>query len=57
MKGSIRDYLATIGRRGGLVSRRQLSPEDARSMAKVRATTTVRVNYLIAEVSSVTPTS
>ena len=36
MKESIKEYLATIGRRGGLISRRKLSTQDARNMAKVR---------------------
>ena len=36
MKESVREYLATIGRRGGLISRRRLSAQDARNMAKVR---------------------
>jgi hypothetical protein len=36
MKSSIRDYLAAIGRRGGSLSKRKLSPEAARSMVKVR---------------------
>ena len=33
---SIRDYLATIGRRGGLKSRRPLDPATARAMVNVR---------------------
>ena len=33
---SIRDYLAEIGRRGGLRSRRRLSSECARDMVRVR---------------------
>lgn len=33
---SIRDYLATIGRRGGLKSRRALDPATARAMVNVR---------------------
>jgi hypothetical protein len=32
----IRRYLSEIGRRGGLKSRRALSPETARTMVKVR---------------------
>lgn len=36
MKDLVKNYLASIGRRGGLVSRRHLSAEDARNMAKVR---------------------
>ena len=36
MKESVREYLATIGRRGGLASRRRLSIKDARNMVKVR---------------------
>jgi hypothetical protein len=36
MDGVIRDYLAEIGRRGGRVSRRALSPEEARAMVRVR---------------------
>lgn len=33
---SIRKYLATIGRRGGLKSRRTLDPATARGMANIR---------------------
>lgn len=33
---SVRKYLATIGRRGGLKSRRTLDPATARDMAKTR---------------------
>lgn len=33
---SIRKYLAGIGRRGGLKSRRTLDPETARKMVRVR---------------------
>lgn len=33
---SIREYLAQIGRRGGLKSRRALDPETAREMVRVR---------------------
>ncbi len=36
MKIGIQQYLAEIGRRGGLKSRRVLHPETARSMVKVR---------------------
>jgi hypothetical protein len=36
MKRSIREYLAEIGRRGGRASRRELSPEQARAMVRVR---------------------
>lgn len=32
----ISGYLAEIGRRGGKKSRRQLSPEDARNMVRIR---------------------
>lgn len=32
----MREYLAEIGRRGGLKSRRQLDPEAARAMVRVR---------------------
>ena len=32
----IRDYLATIGRRGGRKSRRSLTPEQAREMVRIR---------------------
>lgn len=32
----VRKYLAEIGRRGGLRSRRRLSPERARDMVRVR---------------------
>lgn len=34
--GNVRRYLAEIGRRGGTKSRRQLSPEDARRMVRMR---------------------
>jgi hypothetical protein len=33
---SVRKYLAEIGRKGGLKSRRTLSPETARDMVRVR---------------------
>jgi hypothetical protein len=33
---NIRDYLATIGRRGGRKSRRSLTPEQAREMVRIR---------------------
>lgn len=33
---SVRKYLATIGRRGGLKSRRTLDPDTARAMANTR---------------------
>jgi hypothetical protein len=33
---SVRQYLRSIGRRGGRNSRRQLTPEQARDMVKVR---------------------
>jgi hypothetical protein len=33
---SVRQYLQSIGRRGGRASRRALSPETARDMVKVR---------------------
>ena len=33
---SVRKYLAQIGRRGGLKSRRPLDPETAREMVRVR---------------------
>lgn len=36
MSLSIRKYLASIGRRGGLASRRVLNSEDAKGMVKVR---------------------
>lgn len=36
MDRSITAYLADIGRRGGLKSRRSLSPETARAMVRVR---------------------
>lgn len=36
MRLSIRKYLSSIGRKGGLASRRKLSPELARDMVKVR---------------------
>lgn len=36
MNNSVRDYLATIGRRGGTRSRRTLDPETARNMVRVR---------------------
>jgi hypothetical protein len=36
MNPEIREYLSEIGRRGGRVSRRELSREDARRMVRVR---------------------
>jgi hypothetical protein len=36
MKRAVHRYLAEIGRRGGRKSRRQLTPDQARSMVKVR---------------------
>ena len=36
MDASIRKYLAAIGRRGGQVSKRDLSPVTARAMVSVR---------------------
>jgi len=36
MKGSVKAYLAEIGRRGGRKSRRALDPETARAMVRVR---------------------
>jgi len=36
MKAVIKDYLAQIGRRGGLKSRRSLNPDHARRMVAVR---------------------
>lgn len=36
MKPQTRKYLAEIGRKGGLKSRRTLSPEAARQMVKIR---------------------
>jgi len=36
MDRTIRNYLAAIGRRGGKVSKRDLSREDARAMVSVR---------------------
>jgi hypothetical protein len=36
MKPEVRAYLAEIGRRGGIKSRRQLDPETAREMVRVR---------------------
>jgi hypothetical protein len=36
MKSGVQRYLADIGRRGGLKSRRLLDPKTARSMVKVR---------------------
>lgn len=36
MEASVRKYLATIGRRGGLASRRTLSSDAARTMVRVR---------------------
>ncbi len=36
MDEQVREYLASIGRRGGRASRRSLDPEVARSMVKVR---------------------
>ena len=36
MKPEVRTYLAEIGRRGGRKSRRDLDPETARAMVRVR---------------------
>lgn len=36
MKKSTRAYLAVIGRRGGITSRRTLDPDTARNMVRVR---------------------
>jgi hypothetical protein len=36
MKNGVRDYLATIGRKGGIRSRRALDPETARQMVRIR---------------------
>lgn len=36
MKSEVREYLSTIGRRGGCKSRRSLSVADARTMVKIR---------------------
>ena len=33
---NVRDYLATIGRRGGLASRRELTKSHARQMIAIR---------------------
>jgi hypothetical protein len=36
MNESIRKYMASIGRLGGRVSKRKLSPDEARNMVRVR---------------------
>jgi len=36
MDATVRAYLARIGRRGGQISRRELSSDDARAMVRVR---------------------
>jgi hypothetical protein len=36
MNPHVREWLAEIGRRGGAISRRVLTPEEARSMVQVR---------------------
>ena len=36
MESALREYLAEIGRRGGKASRRELSPEQAREMVRIR---------------------
>ena len=36
MKSEVRDFLASIGRKGGTRSRRVLDPETARQMVRVR---------------------
>jgi hypothetical protein len=36
MNTSVRKYLAAIGRRGGRISRRELTPDAARAMVRVR---------------------
>jgi len=33
---NVRDYLAAIGKRGGLVSRRDLTPSHAKQMVAIR---------------------
>ena len=36
MNDVVKQYLSAIGRRGGVVSRRRLSAQDARTMVKIR---------------------
>ena len=36
MDAVLKEYLSTIGRRGGTISKRKLSKEDARMMVKIR---------------------
>ena len=36
MKSEVRQYLAAIGQKGGRASRRQLTPEQAREMVRLR---------------------
>jgi hypothetical protein len=36
MDAALKNYLAAIGRRGGSISKRKLSVDEARSMVKVR---------------------
>ncbi len=36
MDATLKEYLSKIGRRGGRISRRKLSVEDARTMVKIR---------------------
>ena len=36
MQDAVHEYLAEIGRRGGLRSRRKLDPEQARTMVRIR---------------------
>lgn len=36
MRQAVKQYLAQIGRKGGQKSRRQLSPETAKNMVKIR---------------------
>lgn len=36
MESSVRKYMAMIGRRGGLASRRELTADTARNMVKIR---------------------
>jgi hypothetical protein len=36
MKDPVKEYLSAIGRRGGQISRRKLSLDDARAMVRIR---------------------
>jgi hypothetical protein len=45
MNPAVSKYMASIGRRGGLASRRKLEPESARAMVLVREAKRAYKNY------------